>query len=297
MKKITVIWLLVFAATVVRAQIPLSHNINNSSVDRFATPCGQDLDGDGAQDTIVETSWWRSYTPSDFGITNDVTVTDAFYVSASATISAASTSATIRLYTTDAPFPTGNLTEITSETVILSIGDSGIGRLVTLSNPFVVGPDDEVVVQFEIADSDVIDFAFNGMGANGGGQTAPSYWSSSACGFPDIVDLADVITTDNHIVLNLVVDEVLAVEESTILAESVSLYPNPTNAGITLDFSKNLGEVNVQIATISGQVVLDKNIEGGIGSTSLDTSKLSTGIYFANIITADANTVIKFIKN
>ena len=295
MKKNILTLLLLFVAIVNQAQIPLTHNINNSSVDRFATSCGIDLDSDGTQDTILEGSLWRSYTPSDFGITNDIRITDAFYVSASATSSEASTSATIRLYTTDAPFPTGNLTEITSEEVTLNIGDSGNGKFVPLSDPFVASPNEEIVVQFEFTNTDSIDFAFNWIGANDDGQTAPSYFSSEDCGFFDIIDLEE-ISPNNHIVLNLVAEDVLSVDDNVLSANIISLYPNPTNTEITLDFSKNIEETNIQIATISGQVVMSKKING-VSSTIVDTSKLATGIYFAHISSVDTNTTIKFIKN
>lgn len=90
-------------------------------------------------------------------------------------------------------------------------------------------------------------------------------------------------------------DGVLSVEDNT-LSESISVYPNPTNGDLNINFTRNLGTTNVDIINVNGQKVLNASIEG-FGNNTIGTSKLANGIYFAQITSPEGSRTIKFIRN
>ncbi|GGG29144.1 hypothetical protein GCM10011344_32500 [Dokdonia pacifica] len=90
-------------------------------------------------------------------------------------------------------------------------------------------------------------------------------------------------------------DGVLSTDENT-LSENVSVFPNPTNGDLNINFTRNFGATNIDIINVNGQKVLNASIEG-FGNNSIATSKLANGIYFAQISSETGTTTIKFIKN
>ncbi len=90
-------------------------------------------------------------------------------------------------------------------------------------------------------------------------------------------------------------DTNLSTGENT-LSESISLFPNPTNGDVNLNFSRSFGTTNVDIINVNGQKVLNASLEG-VGNNTLATSKLASGIYFAQISNETGSTTIKFIKS
>lgn len=90
-------------------------------------------------------------------------------------------------------------------------------------------------------------------------------------------------------------EEALSTDDN-ILNNSISLYPNPTNGDLSISFSSDIGTAILEVINVSGQKVLSASLDG-INNTNINTSKLSSGVYFAHVSTDDANTTIKFIKN
>jgi hypothetical protein len=72
----------------------------------------------------------------------------------------------------------------------------------------------------------------------------------------------------------------------------VALYPNPTDAKLTID-AAGLKVDNAIIYNVNGQQVL--NISAPAQNT-VDASALSDGIYFMEVKVKDASTRIKFVK-
>lgn len=145
------------------------------------------------------------------------------------------------------------------------------------------------ILLFELAET--IDGIVFRIGANQAGETAESYLFSTGCGFGSVNSFG----FDNDYVMNIIGDTVLSVND-TQLAEAISLFPNPTNGDLNIDFARNLGEVSVNLINVSGQVLLNTKLEG-VSSNVLPTSSLATGVYFAQIATEQGSTTIKFVKN
>ncbi|WP_299766862.1 T9SS type A sorting domain-containing protein [uncultured Dokdonia sp.] len=297
MNKILLILLFLFINyTCIHSQsIILSHSVDNDTGTVLATACFQDLDGDNENDTILENSWWRSYTPSapEFGISGQFMITGVQFVSISSSTSEVNSTATIRLHISDGPFPNGSLTEIASESIVLD--PSNVFDLINVNlattTPIIVSADQEIVIQFEIASQDLVDFAENGIGANSFGQTAPSYLTTAAepCG---ITDLADLGFPDVHYVLNLVGEEVLSIDENTIEG-TISIYPNPVQDILTITAQR--GIQNISLINLEGQVVLRKEINNEKNS-QIDFSEISRGVHIIEIVSNGQKGIYKIIK-
>ena len=71
-----------------------------------------------------------------------------------------------------------------------------------------------------------------------------------------------------------------------ILANGVSVYPNPNNGSFILSVSANVGDLTIKITDMQGRVVyasVDKNVSAGfIKQISLDTQ--SSGMYLMHIL-------------
>jgi len=73
----------------------------------------------------------------------------------------------------------------------------------------------------------------------------------------------------------------------------ITSYPNPTTKSLTIDFGKTYQEVNIQITNLTGQIVLNRNVQ----NTSTANLELGTaGIYFVFIQTEEGTTILKVIK-
>jgi len=263
MKKITFLLLSFLAVVTLNAQTLLTGSDTPDIIDGGVF-CGagdiQDLNG------------FRSYVLADFGITEDFQITTVQYGAGAGSLAGAPAEGlpvTITIYTTDAPFPTGTLTEIATTTDVLFDGDGGIVRDVAIDALIPAGS--EVVIGTLYPNDGITNVTIGSGGLNTGGQI--SWISSVGCLGDDVpVDLAGFGLT-NAWIINAIGDVALSVEDN-----------------------RSLGEASIQFTSITGQTVMEQTIDA-IGTSTLNTSRLSSGIYFAQIATEDASTVIKFIKN
>ena len=84
-------------------------------------------------------------------------------------------------------------------------------------------------------------------------------------------------------------------EEATI--ELLSVYPNPTQANLTLSFSSKASSVaNVAIYNMMGQEVISTSFETtvGLNQSQLDVADLSNGQYIAQITLDNETSQVKF---
>jgi hypothetical protein len=84
-------------------------------------------------------------------------------------------------------------------------------------------------------------------------------------------------------------------EETTI--ELLSVYPNPTQAELTLSFSaKASSTANISILNMMGQEVISSSFETtvGLNQSNLSVADLSNGQYIAQITLDNETTQVKF---
>ena len=89
--------------------------------------------------------------------------------------------------------------------------------------------------------------------------------------------------------------DVLSTDDN-ILADNISVFPNPTSADLNINFARNFGATNIAVINVNGQKVLNATMEG-FGNNTLATSKLANGIYFAQVTNQQGTVTVKFIKN
>lgn len=71
-------------------------------------------------------------------------------------------------------------------------------------------------------------------------------------------------------------------------------YPNPTSKDITIDFGKVYQKTSIQVKNITGQTVLNKNVQNN-SMTSLELEGPS-GLYLVKIQTEEGLSILKIIK-
>ena len=87
----------------------------------------------------------------------------------------------------------------------------------------------------------------------------------------------------------------LAKTNFTLLNNSFTIYPNPSNGNITI---KNNGVAinTITVTDINGRVITSKNLNGITTDKNLDlSSKLTSGIYFMTISSENASVVEKLV--
>ncbi len=99
------------------------------------------------------------------------------------------------------------------------------------------------------------------------------------------------IVADNGVVH--VIDAVLLPQTTNSVSQlemSNFTFPNPVNSYINIPTTNN---VNVQIMTVGGQMVLNQSFNG---SVNINTDNLSNGIYVMKLSGENYNQVCKFVK-
>ncbi len=232
-----------------------------------------------------------SYVLADFGVdpAEEFIISQVrFGVSNLTGIPAEGIISTVNVYTTDAPFPTGTLTLVESQDFTILPGTEN--TLYEVAFDATVAGDSEVVLEVQIPNDGLTVVA---IGTNEIGDGI-SYASGCAGAVATPTDLEDFGLAADW-VLEATGDSALSLGDS-LLADNISLFPNPTNGDLNLNLSRNLGNLNVNVINVSGQMVMNKAIEG-LGTSTLETSRLSNGVYFAQISSDEGSTTIKFIKN
>jgi hypothetical protein len=76
--------------------------------------------------------------------------------------------------------------------------------------------------------------------------------------------------------------------------EKSYLYPNPTNQFVTLKYKLPVGVIQGQIFVynISGQKLIEKNVDNNFDDLLLDTNSLTNGVYFYSLV-VNGNQVFK----
>ena len=75
------------------------------------------------------------------------------------------------------------------------------------------------------------------------------------------------------------------------LNTTLSVYPNPVNKILELNFNEHISIKNITVLNINGQKVMEVN-----GDSSIDVSELSNGLYFIQAISDKGTHTQKFIK-
>jgi hypothetical protein len=92
--------------------------------------------------------------------------------------------------------------------------------------------------------------------------------------------------------IKVISDSTTSVNDNDYL--NVSIYPNPTNSLLNIEIPNISKETNINIYSISGQLV--KSLNTNVIKTKLDISSFATGIYFVQLKSENAIKSYKIIK-
>ncbi|PQB04025.1 proprotein convertase P-domain-containing protein [Aureitalea marina] len=157
----------------------------------------------GPANPVALTSF-RSYVLTDFGITGDFNVNRIQYgFFALDGVPGSGVDVTVEVWTTDAAFPTGNLTLLASATENVTAAD--VGLVLETAIDATVPAGSEMVIALRTPNDGLTTFS---IGANNAGQTAPSWIQSLDCvGDDGIYDLDADFALSQSWVLNAVGEE------------------------------------------------------------------------------------------
>jgi len=80
--------------------------------------------------------------------------------------------------------------------------------------------------------------------------------------------------------------------------ESLILFPNPVNDILTINYHSLDVEIQFEIMTLEGKIILSKIMtnQSGINQVKINVSSLPEGMYFGRFIDGKAVLTIKFLK-
>ena len=281
MKKITFLIVALVVGFTTNAQQVLSHSTDQTIASGMVA-CANSAGG-----YSTENSYWRTYTPTDFGFTGDFDIMGVdFALSFSDNGGTDPTmDITVFTYSTDATFPGGNLTLLDSQVLQVTAADDLTLLTVQFSTYTTVDAGDEVVVEvfMEHGELDVVDFRIAG---NELGEDAPGYISSDSCGITSPTTYADIGFPDSHMIINLVGDTATSIADAVI--DGFSMYPNPVIDVLNLKANTNIDAVSIY--NMLGQKVIQTT------NTQIDMSALQSGSYIVKVKAGEQVGAYNFIK-
>ena len=110
------------------------------------------------------------------------------------------------------------------------------------------------------------------------------------------------LTASNGLCGDLTIIDTIAVQavslESLEFDKLLSIYPNPSNGIVTIEFDKvGNGEVSMDIVDVNGKIIYSGIFHTGHVSEELNLVSFSSGLYFVRIISKDYFGVKKLILN
>ncbi|MFN7013983.1 MAG: T9SS type A sorting domain-containing protein [Bacteroidia bacterium] len=106
---------------------------------------------------------------------------------------------------------------------------------------------------------------------------------------PCIVDLIDSLTV-------FVCDSIANPTPSPDTGFTFSIYPNPGQVTVTLNFTSLQEDVIMYIYDARGRLVLKQNIAKGIKTMELNIANLASGVYVLKLQNSEIKEVRKIIK-
>lgn len=235
--------------------------------------------------------FFRTYVPSEFGIEQTFDITGVNFLASFNDIGGTdpTVTATIRIYTSDVPFPDGPLNQLGSKQFEVTAADDNTLIEVLFDNPISVTVETEVIIALDIpASPDPPNHYAFLIGANEAGETAPGYLESQGCSITPPFAFDDLTSEANHIIFNLIGNQVLSIDDNIL--SNISIYPNPTS-----DYIKFKLPSGVTINETTVYDALGRITETNFSNNQVDITALSKGIYTLKVHTNKGMLVEKLV--
>lgn len=89
---------------------------------------------------------------------------------------------------------------------------------------------------------------------------------------------------------------VLSVADSNYLEDGIRVFPNPSNGIFTLKKIRAIDLIRAEIFDINGRIIKSIDLSAMQSNQDIDISNTASGLYFMSVISKDAKSVIKLIK-
>lgn len=227
----------------------------------------------------------RSFVLEDFGITGDFNVTNVGFGVEAIT---GDLPFTVKLSTSDDDYPWGNLTELSSEEVIIGPADAMTIIDHAYDTPVTVPAGSELVFSFQ-ADGEASLVSWY-PASNSAGETAPSYIYAEACGMFEPTPMAGIGFPDVHIIMTVTGETSMGTVE--LNSQALSVYPNPASDILNVALKNGSTAEAIEITNLAGQ-----NVYSAKAANSVNVSFLPAGVYVVKVKDATGTThVSKIVK-
>jgi len=92
------------------------------------------------------------------------------------------------------------------------------------------------------------------------------------------------------------VDEPLSVFEEQRLEPQVTLFPNPSNKTLTVEFNHYFNHPKIEIYNLEGRLIKEIEVKSNDTNTTIDVSGFSHGVYLLRVDDKEKSITKKFIK-
>ncbi len=282
MKKITLLLVLFLTSIIVQSQITLSQSVDPATINEGGVVCWNSANGEYRDNAFA-----RTYDLVSFGITVDWEITEVEFGQGSG---ADGKTIQVNIYTSDSEdLSTATLTSISSTDVALqSINDMTL--VTTPITGTIIPANSIVVVEIFAPDEGTVPNLTFFPGFNLAGENNTPWLKSDGCSI-SWTDANNVVAgSPQPYVINITGSDATA-NILDNLAELTQIYPNPVSERLEISIPSNVKINNVALFDLLGKntgVILNNNF--------MDTSNLSTGVYFLNIKTDVGEITKKIIK-
>jgi subtilisin family serine protease len=225
----------------------------------------------GSGGTTTRNRYYRVFDLSAFGLPSGFVTSSVAIGIESANIAGPPPTSTVRLHRLSGAFTTGNLTLVASAAYVVNDTDDLSIVHVPISGAF--GDGDVLVVEWDVPD---LQASGNGVyfGANGAGQTGPTYVLAESCGINQPTDLASLGFPGSHWVLSVTgttgtsgAPDIHVTPTSLTITESGARVPSPLPPARSADLGEHIpGRIIVRFA----EGVSVNRATGAISAPGLD---------------------------
>ena len=110
--------------------------------------------------------------------------------------------------------------------------------------------------------------------------------------FPGVID--EILIYERVLTGDEIADifSTLSNEDLEAFSAKINVYPNPTNASLTISYDNSLNTIDFyEVNDVEGKIILQSEFNGLSNSINLDN--LNSGVYFINLVTSDGFSIVK----